>query len=397
MQNIFPLQGTLMHYDWGGKDFIPKLLDLSNTSHQPFAEYWLGAHPKSSAQIIKGADRPTLKDAIQADSVHFLGKNLHERGEGLPFLLKVLDVASILSIQVHPTKEQAITGFDKEEAAGIPLDASFRNYKDRNHKPEMLVALSEFWLLHGFQTNEQILRQLEDVPEFNRLIGLYVKDGLSAVYRLVMEMSDEDAYHWLLPLVKRELRKKREGQLNRSEPGWWVTRLFNQEENIQKIDKALFSIYIMNIVCLQPMESLFQGAGQPHAYMEGQCVELMSNSDNVLRAGLTNKHIDVPELIRLTRFEPTLPQIIRGSKEQSYESIYRAPVEDFSIATLSLVPGSIYQHTATSPEILLIIAGSVCLDGQQNYKTGDALYVCPETTYELTATENATLFRAFVP
>lgn len=397
MQNIFPLQGTLMHYDWGGKDFIPKLLHLSNTSHQPFAEYWLGAHPKSSAQIIKGADRPTLKDAIQADSFHFLGKNLHERGEGLPFLLKVLDVASILSIQVHPTKEQAIMGFDKEEAAGIPLDASFRNYKDRNHKPEMLVALSEFWLLHGFQTNEQILRQLEDVPEFNRLIGLYVKDGLSAVYRLVMEMSDEDAYHWLLPLVKRELRKKREGQLNRSEPGWWVTRLFNQEENIQKIDKALFSIYIMNIVCLQPMESLFQGAGQPHAYMEGQCVELMSNSDNVLRAGLTNKHIDVPELIRLTRFEPTLPQIIRGSKEQPYESIYRAPVEDFSIAALSLVPGSIYQHTATSPEILLIIAGSVCLDGQQNYKTGDASYVCPETTYELTATENATLFRAFVP
>jgi len=397
MQNIFPLQGTLMHYDWGGKDFIPQLLHLSNTSHQPFAEYWLGAHPKSSAQIIKGADSPTLKDAIQADSLHFLGKNLHEKGEGLPFLLKVLDVASILSIQVHPTKEEAIAGFDREEAACIPLDASFRNYKDRNHKPEMLVALSEFWLLHGFQTNEQILRQLEDVPEFNRLIGLYVKDGLAAIYRLVMEMSDEDAYHWLLPLVKRELRKKREGQLNRSEPGWWVTRLFKQEENIERIDKALFSIYIMNIVCLQPMESLFQGAGQPHAYMEGQCVELMSNSDNVLRAGLTNKHIDVPELIRLTRFEPTLPQIIRGSKEQSYESIYRAPVEDFSIAALSLVPGSIYQHTATSPEILLIIAGSLSLNEEQNYRVGDALYVCPETTYELTANENTTLFRAFVP
>lgn len=397
MQQIFPLQGTIMNYAWGGADFLPQLLRVPNSEHRPFAEYWLGAHASSSSFIKKEGESVFLKDAISNEPDRFLGEKVHQQYKGLPFLLKILDVASILSIQVHPTIEQAIEGFDREEAAGIPIDATHRNYKDRNHKPEMLVALSDFWLLHGFKSPELITQMLEDIPEFNQFKPLFLREGLAAVYQLVMEMNGDDAFHLLLPLVKRELRKKREGLLKQTDPGWWVAKLYEKEESITQIDKALFSIYIMNIVHLHPMESLFQGAGQPHAYMQGQCVELMSNSDNVLRAGLTNKHIDVPELIRLTRFETTFPQIRKGQTVDSGEQLYLAPVKDFSLAAIRLQAGKPFRQLAVSPEIVVVISGSVKMDGGDTIHQGEAFFVTPTAGYTLTTEHQATLFRAFVP
>ena len=386
-----------MNYAWGGSDFLPRLLRIPNPDQRPFAEYWLGAHASSSSGIDKDGDVILLKDAIDNDPGYFVGEKVQQQYNGLPFLLKILDVASILSIQVHPTIEQAIEGFEREQAAGIPIDAPNRNYKDRNHKPEMLVALSDFWLLHGFKSSDLIIMMLEDIPEFNQFKPLYLREGLSAVYQLVMEMSPEDAFHWLIPLVKREIRKKREDQLNQSDPGWWVAKLYDPEESIIRVDKALFSIYIMNIVHLRPMESLFQGAGQPHAYMQGQCVELMSNSDNVLRAGLTNKHIDVPELIRLTKFEPTIPQIKTGQTTEAGEKLFVAPVQDFSLAAIILEAGTPFRHVSHSPEIVIVTSGTAQLDDGKIYLQGEAFYVCPDCHYGLTTDHQATLFRAFVP
>jgi mannose-6-phosphate isomerase len=397
MQKIFPLKGTMMQYAWGGSEFLPRLLRVANPEHRPYAEYWLGAHTSSSSQIEKEGISILLRDAINKDPLFFLGEKVYRQFEGLPFLLKVLDVSSILSIQVHPTMAQAREGFDREEAAGIPLDAPHRNYKDRNHKPEMLVALSDFWLLHGFKSPESIVVLLEDVPEFNQLKPLFLREGLAAVYQMVMEMSDEDSFHWLLPLVKRELRKKREGLLKPSDPGWWVARLYETEENMMRLDKALFSIYLMNIVHLDPMESLFQGAGQPHAYLQGQCVELMSNSDNVLRAGLTNKHIDVPELIRLTKFETTLPQVRTGQPVQPGEDVFLAPINDFSLSSISLEGGNSFQHETESPEIYVVISGNVTIGDGSVYQQGEAFYVCPGTAITLTSEHKTSLFRAFVP
>lgn len=397
MQRIFSLQGTLMQYDWGGHDFLPAFLGKKNEGNQPFAEYWLGAHPRSSSTILTNEGGILLRDAIHNNPHHYLGAGVDKKFGALPYLLKILDVANILSIQVHPTLAQAVEGFDREEKAGIPLDASHRNYKDRNHKPEMLVALSDFWLLHGFQSPENLIRQLEDVPEFNMLKPMYLKEGLAAVYQFVMEMSHEDAQHWLSSLVKREIRKKRENQLTRQEPGWWVAKLFSNDTEPVQIDKALFSIYIMNIVQLSPLQSLFQGAGQPHAYMEGQCVELMSNSDNVLRAGLTPKHIDVPELIRLTRFETTIPQIIAGEDTETGERLYSAPVDDFSLSYITLNAYITYKNSSNSLEIFIVTEGTVCINGERSFSRGEALILLPETAYEITATGQAALFRAFVP
>ena len=397
MENIFPLQGTLMHYDWGGQHFLPELLCIANEQGKPFAEYWMGAHPKSSSSILVNNQPVKLVNAISDDPSHYLGERVAARFGSLPFLLKIQDVQHILSIQVHPTLEEAIAGFEKEEKAGIPIDAPNRNYKDKNHKPEMLVTLSDFWLLHGFCSPELIVKRLEDIPEFNVLKPLFNKDGLEAVYQFVMEMQPTDAHYWLLNLVKREIRKKREGQLTPEDPGWWVARLYPEGEEPVQIDKAIFSIYILNIVHLPKGASLFQSAGLPHAYMQGQCVELMSNSDNVLRAGLTPKHIDVPELIRLTRFETTHPNIQTGETAMAGETQFPVPVDDFALTRLTISPEINYQHRSISPEILVITEGAAVFNQHLVLKKGESVYILPNTDYQITSSGSVTLFRAWVP
>ena len=397
MENIFPLQGTLMHYDWGGQHFLPELLGIANEQGKPFAEYWMGAHPKSSSSILVNNQPVKLVNTISEDPNHFLGERVAARFGSLPFLLKIQDVQHILSIQVHPTLEEAIAGFEKEEKAGIPIDAPNRNYKDKNHKPEMLVTLSDFWLLHGFCAPELIVKRLEDIPEFNLLKPLFNKDGLEAVYQFVMEMQSTDAHYWLLNLVKREIRKKREGQLTPEDPGWWVARLYPDGEEPVQIDKAIFSIYILNIVHLPKGASLFQSAGLPHAYMQGQCVELMSNSDNVLRAGLTPKHIDVPELIRLTRFETTHPNIQTGETDMAGETQFPVPVDDFALTRLNISPEINYQHRSSSPEILVVTEGAAVFNQQLVLKKGESVYILPNTDYQITSSGLVTLFRAWVP
>lgn len=397
MENIYPLQGTIMHYDWGGQQFLPELLGIPNPAGKPFAEYWMGAHPKSSSTIQVNNQSAQLVDVIASAPQQYLGDRVAARFGGLPFLLKIQDVQHILSIQVHPTLEEAKAGFENEEAAGIPIDAPHRNYKDKNHKPEMLVTLSDFWLLHGFCAPDIIAQRLEDIPEFNLLKPLFNKEGLKAVYQFVMEMNAEDAHFWLLNLVKREIRKKREGQLTKQDPGWWVARLFSEGEEPTKIDKAIFSIYILNIVHLPKGASLFQSAGLPHAYMEGQCVELMSNSDNVLRAGLTPKHIDVPELIRLTRFETTLPNIQLGISGVSGETQFPVPIEDFALTRIDISPQIHYQHKSNAPEIVVVTEGAAVFNQQLIVKKGESVFILPNTDYQLTCSGPATLFRAYVP
>jgi len=315
----------------------------------------------------------------------------------LPYLLKVQDVKDILSIQVHPSKTEAEKGFDREEAAGIPIDAPYRNYKDRNHKPEMLVALSDFWLLHGFRQKASIEKVLEETPEFTILAPLFKREGLQSLFQFVMEMEQPEVNAILINLVKREIRKKNDGELTKEMPGWWVAKLFEGKEEIGNIDRAVFSIYLFNIVNLNPGEGLFQGAGIPHAYMLGQCVELMANSDNVLRAGLTPKHIDVPELIKHTHFVSIVPAVMRGTDVLSGEKIYSCPVPDFGIAKIDLTPELGYSNTATSLEIMVVTSGGALVNNRLVLKRGEAFAVLPGAGYTIQASGTCTLFKAFVP
>jgi len=203
---IFKIKGCIQHYAWGGNTFITELLGLP-ADEKPSAEYWLGAHPSASAKLEE--NEISLHELIQKDPSGTLSEEVYSKFGELPYLLKVLDVKQMLSIQVHPTKTEAALGFDREEAAGIPIHAANRNYKDRNHKPEVMVALSDFWLLHGFKEKSLLEKTLSDVQEFNILLPLFRRDGYKALYQFVMEMSTDEVNVFLMPVVKRELRHKK--------------------------------------------------------------------------------------------------------------------------------------------------------------------------------------------
>jgi mannose-6-phosphate isomerase len=394
---IYKLKGKLMHYAWGGDHFIPEFLGIPNPTHQPFAEYWMGAHPLASSELITPEGPVSLNALIREEPVRILSQKVFDQFGELPYLFKVQDVKDILSIQVHPSKTEAEKGYDREEAAGIPLNATYRNYKDRNHKPEMLVALSEFWLLHGFRQKAAIEKILDDTHEFNILLPFFKREGLQALYQFVMEMAQPEVNALLTNLVKREKRRMNDGELTKEMPGWWVAKLFAGKDELGDIDRAVFSIYFFNIVQLQPGEGLFQGAGMPHAYMEGQCVELMANSDNVLRAGLTPKHIDVPELMKHTLFEGVLPAIMKGTTVLPGEKVYPCPVKDFGIAKIDLTETVSYSNQANSFEIIVVTSGGALVNNTLVVKRGEAIAILPGAKYSIEASGHCTLFKAFVP
>ena len=394
----FKLTGKVQHYAWGGYEFIPNLLGFDNVDHKPCAEYWMGAHPSASSVISDGTDSISLNKYIHSNPGETITREVFQRFGELPYLLKILDVKDMLSIQVHPTKLEAEKGFDAEEAAGVPISASNRNYKDRNHKPEVMVALSEFWLLHGFKPADELLKTLQDIKEFNVLIALFRQDGYKGLYQFVMEMAQPDVDSLLFPLVERELRKKGDNELTKADAGWWVCKLFENGEEIKDIDRGIFSIYFFNIVRANPGEAVFQGAGVPHAYLEGQNVELMANSDNVLRGGLTPKHIDVPELMKHTAFEPVVPNVMGGVDMGNNEVSYPCPVPDFGIRKVSL-NGNRHESKALSLEIIIAIEGAAVLNSSCNLviKKGEAVAILPGETYTLESTGECVLYKAFVP
>lgn len=393
---IFKIKGCIQHYAWGGNTFIPNFLGIPNVNAEPFAEYWLGAHPSASAQIVDRVDGLTLNELIKQDPEAALSEAVYHRFGELPYLLKVLDVKQMLSIQVHPTKAEAELGFDREEAAGIPINAANRNYKDRNHKPEVMVALSDFWLLHGFKEKSLLEKTLADVPEFNILLPLFKREGYKALYQFVMEMSVIEVNTFLMHVVKRELRYKREGLLTKADPGWWVAKLFDGVDQITDIDRGVFSIYFFNIVNAKPGEAVFQGAGLPHAYLEGQNIELMANSDNVLRGGLTPKYIDVPELIKHTLFEGIVPNIMKGNEIRTGEKTYPCPVPDFAISKIEINSNITYSNVTEGMEIILVTEGGAVLNSNMVLKKGEAICILPNTTYSFISSGHCTLFKAYV-
>ncbi|MGB4724488.1 MAG: mannose-6-phosphate isomerase, class I [Sediminibacterium sp.] len=395
--SVHKLQGTVQHYSWGGASFLPKLLSIENPNHKPFAEYWLGIHAGGPASIEVNQQAVLLSDAIATDPKAALSEPVFNHFGGLPYLFKILDVKDMLSIQVHPTKEYAKVAFEKEEAAGIALNAPNRNYKDINHKPEIMLAMSEFWLLHGFKSEAKILETLENIAEFQVLVPLYKTEGLKGLYQFLMEMEQAQVDSLLSPVVKRALRNKQEGKVDRSAPDWWVAKLYENAAGILPIDKGVFSIYLFNIGCVMPGRGIFQDAGVPHAYLEGQNVELMANSDNVLRGGLTPKHIDVEELIYNIKFESIDPVIIEGTKPCMGESVYPAPVQDFGIASITLDGSNSYSYEAESLDMFLVVEGGCVVNNQLSVKTGEAFVVFPGNKLNIHASGKTLIYRAFVP
>lgn len=400
---MFLLEGKVQHYDWGGFSFIPQLLQIENPQHKPFAEYWLGAHPTAPSEIIDPPYRKRLDLWIQQHPLNTLGQRVYERFGQLPYLMKILDVRHMLSIQVHPSLEGAMAGYEREEQAGIPLHAPHRNYKDRNHKPELMVALSDFWLLHGFRPEAELLDVLQQYPPLHPLLSIFTHHGYQGLYSYVMQLNAENADALLRPLVNEAIRKSESAFWSHIplDPEYWLAQAVRQHPG-KHLDKGLFCFFLMNIVHLQPGEAIFQAPGVLHAYLYGQNVEIMANSDNVLRGGLTTKHVDVPELLHHVHTTPINPEIIRPQTTGSTaEEVFPCPASEFQLSRIELAPGRNFKAKAYTTEIWLLLNGHLIVQDSDDIllHTGQSivLFAGEEMACIAQGETPAILFRATVP
>ncbi|MFF4457679.1 mannose-6-phosphate isomerase, class I [Streptomyces goshikiensis] len=380
------LTNTIRPYAWGSTTAIPALLGVE-PSGEPQAEMWMGAHPGAPSRLDRGAGETTLPAVIAADPERELGAAAVAKfGPRLPFLLKLLAAGSPLSLQVHPDLAQARAGFADEEARGVPIDAGHRNYKDPNHKPELICALTPFSGLCGFR------RPLEAAA---LLDGLGV-DSLKPYVDLLHAHPEEAALREMLTAVLGGDRAEMARTVN--EVAAAAERLGGPYEPYASLvheypgDPGVIAAMLLNHVELQPGEAMFLGAGVPHAYLDGLGVELLANSDNVLRAGLTPKHVDVPELLRVVRFESGDPALLRP--EGDAEEVYETPTDEFRLSRFALAPGGEPRVLPSgAPQILLCTAGSPKA-GELTLAPGESVFVPAGEKSELSGI--GTVFRATV-
>lgn len=401
MLDIGQLTGTVKHYDWGGSVFIPSLLALKAKENRPYAEYWLGTHPQADCRILfADGSAYLLSDYLSDHASDGLGDYVYNRFGNLPYLLKALDVQDMLSIQVHPSRAQAEKDFEDEDKKNIPLDSPQRNYKDKNHKPELMVAMGEFWLLHGFRPVDEMEQILNEVPELRPLIAIFEIDGYAGLYRTVMEMSQEEVNEQLQPLLDRIIPLYKTGKLDKSQPDYWAAKGALSFSQPGKTDRGIFSVYLFNLLRLNRGQAIFQDAGVPHAYLQGWNIEIMASSDNVLRGGLTNKHIDVKELLKHVRCEATYPDILEGTQEGK-ELVYKTPAPDFELSTIELAENDHYTFHPSTTEILLLVEGEVMVEGKTGTvglkKGSPAAVVFPGNEIKISASQSTLVFRAGVP
>ncbi|MFF7358903.1 mannose-6-phosphate isomerase, class I [Streptomyces filipinensis] len=378
------LDNTVRPYAWGSPTAIPHLLGVEPTG-EPQAEMWMGAHPGAPSRTARG----TLVDVIDADPKGELGaETVAKFGPHLPFLLKVLAAGAPLSLQVHPNLEQAKEGYADEERRGIPVDAPHRNYKDANHKPELICALTEFDGLCGFRDPVQAADLLDGlgVPSLKPYVDLLHAHPEDAALREVLTA--------ILTADPEEMAR------TVTETAAACTRLGGDYAPYAVLahhfpgDPGVIAGMLLNRVRLQPGEALFLGAGIPHAYISGLGVEIMANSDNVLRCGLTPKHVDVPELLRVVRFEAGDPGVLRPEASPECEEVYETPIDEFRLSRYVLSEGGTARDlTLATPQILLCTAGTVHA-GEHELKPGQSVFVPAAQTAEISGA--GTVFRATV-
>lgn len=381
---IFKLTGTHQHYDWGGANFIPNWLKLKQTEDKPYAEYWLGAH-RSAPSLIEFEGQWLPLDRVIDKAPKLLGEESRAKfGDELPYLLKILDVKQPLSIQLHPTKAEAELGFERENQLGIALNAPNRTYKDRNHKPEMMIALSDFWLLHGFRPLTEMKSVLAERPSLQGLAQRIDTVGLPQVYREIMQATQAQLEKWLLPIITEKQFEYQQDKLKWDNPDYWV--LYSMEAmgiSSEKLDAGLLCFYLFNIVNLKKGEGIYQGAGLPHAYLRGQNIELMAASDNVIRGGLTPKFVDIPALLNTIEYREVVPKIILAYQGEEALYLYPTPeAKDFAMQRLSFNPFDEEAFITTSASILLVMAGSLYIDlGEDSIhlSQGEAVFISADT------------------
>lgn len=369
------LSGVPRHYAWGSTTAIPELLGQTPDG-EPVAELWFGAHASSPSVLEDGR---TLEDLLAEDGEAQLGADVIARfGEGLPYLLKILAAERPLSLQVHPNREQARVGFAVEEAAGLPLDSPERSYRDANHKPEVWFALGPVEALCGFRAPRRAAELFEDLeaPLARSIAAMLRADptpsGVRTVFSALLgprTRPDADAVAALAEacrarLVSSSPSPRADGNvvlLQSEHPG----------------DPGVAASLLLNPVSLQPGESVFIPAGGVHALLHGTVVELQASSDNVLRAGLTTKHVDVPALLATVDYVAAPP--IRLAPETFHGStrVFYAPVDDFELSVTTVEDGDAHPVPGRGPRIVLCVEGRVEVSGEREtivLERGQALF-----------------------
>jgi mannose-6-phosphate isomerase len=358
---VVPLQNTIRDYAWGSPTAIPELLGVQPDGN-PQAEMWMGAH-ESAPSVLPNGD--TLYDVVSADPAAVLGAETAERFDGrFPFLAKLLAAAQPLSIQAHPSRAQAIDGYERDEAAGIPRDAADRNYKDAWPKPEILIALEPFDALVGFRPLESTVALLDALGPagFGELTDLLRNGKLREAFTDFMSR-DRDA---IRPLV---------AALEFAVDTYTGDAFALERETISRLcvdfpdDPGVLAALLLNRVRLQRFDAVYLPAGNVHAYLRGLGFEVMANSDNVLRGGLTRKHIDVPELVSVVDFEPLADPVLTATTVADGVAAYETGCEYFAVHRVDLAPE---KHTGertldgAGPRIVCCVDGTVDAVGKES-------------------------------
>ena len=370
---MYEIENVLRDYAWGSTTAIASLLGRPE-SGGPEAELWIGAHPDSPsvAQVPEDGTRSPLDALISSDPEHFLGaESVSAFGPRLPFLAKILAAAQPLSLQVHPSLEQAREGFARENADGVDAHAPNRNYKDDNHKPEMIFALTPFEALCGF-------RPAAETREVFQYIARAFPEGAGSpalVQALIDDLAGADEGAGLRQAFERLITGGQgvaedtalvvEALLSRASLEPYPAELGTVISLNEKYpgDPGVLISLLLNRISLKPGEAVYLPAGNVHAYLHGLGVEVMASSDNVLRGGLTPKHVDVPELLNTIDFHPVAVPMLDAEKTVMGQELFRPPFEEFQLQRIELGPEAAPVPLAQSgAAVVIVVAGELYLD-----------------------------------
>ncbi|ATG53050.1 mannose-6-phosphate isomerase, class I [Brachybacterium vulturis] len=400
---MFELGSHLQHYAWGSATAIPEFLGRE-ADGAPWAEAWFGAHPLAPASTPDGTGLDTV---IAVDPEQMLGADVSRAfGGQLPFLLKVIAAERPLSLQVHPTREHAAESFAAESAAGIDLHSPLRSYRDANHKPEMLIALTPFTALCGFRTPRRAAVILDGLGTAltDRLHTLLVDNptahGMRAAFRTLVSASLRPASEAVDAVVEACRARIAAG----SSPSPRIDRSVSLLAEHHPGDPGVVAALLLNPVSLQRGEAMYVPAGALHAYLHGTGLEVMATSDNVLRAGLTQKRVDADEVLQCVSVTAAPPLRVAPERQNSTSIAYYAPVDDFELAITELsdpVAASARTHPipGSGPRIVLGLEGTATLEtttGSHALRAGQAVFV-PAADGPLRARGHGSFAQASVP
>lgn len=378
----YKLFNKIQHYDWGTKNenaFIPKFVNIEVRRDVPYAELWIGAHPKASSEIEIDGKKIALNEIINKYNLECLGEYVSKKfGGNFPFLLKVLSAANALSIQTHPNKLQA------EKLHKLNPE----NYPDDNHKPEIAIALDSLIAIAGFRPVKEIQYNLNLFPELENFVDKelidiirktenikvaenYIQDLYS---RIMLQAGErENLFNCIEPIISR---------LKTKDPLTSEESQFLEQYRLFGADVGLFSLFFLNIIQLKPWQAIFTGAGVPHAYIKGNIIECMANSDNVVRAGLTNKFKDVKTLLDIIRYDFSNFNIINIEQKKD-EVSFKTKAEEFEIYSYQKQGG--FQKKIKindKPFVYLIIEGRVEISWEyensirkQTFSKGESFFI----------------------